>query len=68
MIDRYYKTAPAVVELINKHPDRTDIYRHLNDTYLSQCLKYIEQGENEKCKELYVNMMEYLYEEQTKWQ
>lgn len=68
LIDRYYKTAPAVVELINKQPDRTDIYRHLNDTYLSQCLKYIEQGENEKCKELYVNMMEYLYEEQTKWQ
>ena len=68
LIDRYYKTAPAIVERINKQPDRTDIYRHLNNTYLSQCLKYIERGENEKCKELYVNMMEFLYEEQAKWQ
>lgn len=68
LIDMYYKTAPGFVELINQQSNRTEIYRYLNDTYLSQCLKYIEQGENEKCKELYVSMMEYLYEEQVKWQ
>lgn len=68
LIDRYYKTAPAVVELINNQKNRTEIYRHLNDNYLAKCLGYIEVGENEKCKDLYVEMMEYLYEEQRKWQ
>ena len=68
LIDRYYKTAPAVVELINNQKNRTEIYRYLNDTYLTKCLGYIEAGENEKCKDLYVDMMEYLYEEQRKWQ
>ena len=28
----------------------------------------IENNENEKCKELYIDMMEFLYEEQKKWQ
>ena len=68
LIERYYSTAPAVVELINKQPNRTEIYHYINDTYLSKCLRYIENDENEKCKETYVNMMEYLYEEQEKWQ
>lgn len=68
LIDRYYKTAPKVVELINKQSNRTDIYHYLNDTYLVQCLKCIEEGDNEKCKSLYISMMEYLYEEQNKWQ
>lgn len=67
LIDRYYKTAPDVVELINQQENRTEIYRYLNDTYLAKCLEYIEKGENEKCKVLYIDMMEFLYEEQTKW-
>ena len=68
LIDRYYKTAPKVVELINKQTNRTEIYHYLNDTYLAQCLKCIEEGDNEKCKILYISMMEYLYREQNKWQ
>jgi hypothetical protein len=67
LIQRYYDTAPAIVALINQQPDRVHIYRNLKDTYLAKCLKYIEQGENEKCKELYVDMMEYLYKEKEKW-
>lgn len=68
LIDRYYATAPQIVELINQQPNRADIYQHLNDTYLTPCLSYIEQGENEKCKATYVAMMEHLYQEQNKWQ
>lgn len=68
LIERYYQTAPSIVETINRQPNRADIYRHLRDKYLSKCLLYIEQQENEKCKDLYVAMMEYLFEEQTKWQ
>jgi len=67
LIQRYYDTAPAIVEKINRQPNHSEIYRYLKDTYLSPCLAYIEAGENEKCKELYTAMMEYLFEEQRKW-
>lgn len=67
LIQRYYDTAPAIVDLINKQPNRSDIYKELNDNYLSKCLQFIEEGENEKCKALYVDMMEYLYGGQKKW-
>ena len=68
LIKCYYATAPALVELINKQPNRRAIYRHLNEAYLSKCLQYIEDGENVKCKELYIDMVEFLYGEQGKWQ
>lgn len=68
LIKRYYATAPALVKLINKQPNRRAIYRYLNEAYLSKCLRYIEDGENTKCKELYVDMVEFLYGEQQKWQ
>ena len=68
LIKRYYATAPALVKLINKQPNRRAIYRHLNEAYLSKCLRYIEDGENIKCKELYVDMVEFLYGEQQRWQ
>ena len=67
LITRYYKTAPQIVDLINKQPNRTAIYQFINENYLSKCLLYIENGENEKCKNLYIEMMEYLYREKEKW-
>ena len=67
LIKCYYATAPALVELINKQPNRRAIYRHLNEAYLSKCLQYIEDGENVKCKELYIDMVEFLYGEQQRW-
>jgi predicted GTPase len=68
LIERYYATAPAIVELINKQPNRSEIYQHLNNQYLAKCLDYIENNENEECKKTYASMMEYLFEEQKKWQ
>ena len=67
LITRYYKTAPQIVDLINKQPNRTAIYQFINENYLSKCLLYIEKGENDKCKNAYIEMMEYLYKEQEKW-
>lgn len=67
IIDRYYCTAPYMVKRIDQQENRTEIYHHLNNTYLSKCLYYIESDENEKCKDLYIEMMEYLYREQDKW-
>lgn len=68
LIERYYATAPAIVELINKQPNRSEVYHQLNEQYLSKCLSHIEKNENEECKKIYVNMMKYLFEEQEKWQ
>ncbi len=67
LIKRYYATAPTLVQLINKQSDRCEIYRNLNETYLSRCLKYIEDGENIKCRELYIDMVNFLCNEQKKW-
>ncbi|WP_461811457.1 GTPase family protein [Faecalimonas sp.] len=68
LIERYYATAPAIVEKINQQPNRAEIYQHIQNSYLSKCLSYIENGENEKCMELYIAMIEYLCKEESKWQ
>ena len=68
LIDRYYSTAPQIVELINKQEDRREIYEHINEAYLKKCLLFIEKEQFEECKNLYIEMMEFLYEEQSKWQ
>lgn len=67
LIQRYYDTAPAIVEKINRQSNRAELYNYLNETYLSKCLTHIEAGENEQCKAIYVAMMEYLSGEQEKW-
>lgn len=67
LIERYYKTAPKLVDKINRQVNRNEIYHYLNDEYLSKCLTYIENKENEKCKSKYIDMMNYLYKEQDKW-
>lgn len=67
LIRRYYETAPAIVAKIDRQTNRSEIYRYLNRTYLSKCLSYIESGENEACKKLYTDMMEFLFREEKKW-
>lgn len=67
LIRQYYQTAPAIVAKIDRQANRGEIYRYLNDTYLSRCLACIETGENEDCKELYTSMMEYLFREEAQW-
>lgn len=67
LIRQYYKTAPAIVSRIDQQENRREIYRYLNDTYLSKCLTCIEAGDNETCKKLYTSMMEYLFLEEPQW-
>ena len=67
LIAQYYRTAPRIVRLINQQPDRREIYRSIKENYLSKCLSYIENGDNQRCKDLYVEMMEHLYKEQDRW-
>ncbi len=67
LIKRYYDTAPQIVKLINRQKNHAEIYRMLNNEYLIPCLSFIEKGENEKCKNKYVQMMDFLYGEQKTW-
>jgi hypothetical protein len=68
LIAKYYNTAPEIVKLINSQPERYEIYKNLNEKYLSKCLYHIEKNENEECKNIYIDMMNYLFMEKEKWQ
>lgn len=67
LVERYYATAPSIVEAINRQDNRAEIYHYLNEAYLKKCLKSIEDKEPENCRERYIQMMEYLFGEQEKW-
>lgn len=66
LIERYYKIAPQIVKNINLENDSSSIYNEINNKYLKNCLKMIENKEYEECKKLYIEMVEglekkYLY-------
>ena len=63
LIDTYYDIAPTIVTRINKCEDAKQIYQDIYQTYLNPCIQTMEQNENEKCKEIYVSMMNCLREE-----
>lgn len=63
LIDEYYDIAPTIVNRINKCEDAKSVYNEIYQTYLNPCIKTMEQNENEKCKEIYVSMMNHLREE-----
>jgi hypothetical protein len=67
LIEQYYNTAPDIVKKIERQPNKHEIYQNLRDTYLSPCLKYIEDEKYEECKELYSDMVYSLYDESKKW-
>ena len=57
LIAEYYSIAPAIVNKINHLPDASKIYDNIREKYLAPCLKLIEQGDNQSCKRLYVEMV-----------
>ena len=57
LISQYYDEAPQIVENINARGDNAEIYEGIYDNYLTPCLKYIEQGKYNECKETYVTMV-----------
>lgn len=64
IIREYYNLAPSIVKHINQKENRKEIYEGIWNDYLRSCMSYIEQGENEQCKELYIRMV---YELQEKY-
>ena len=60
IIKAYYDVAPTIVKHINKRKDSAAIYEGIWQKYLSPCISMIEEGKNEECKELYIEMVETL--------
>lgn len=60
LIEEYYKIAPAIVTNIDSLQNPKLIYKEIWKFYLQPCLLYLEQGENEKCKKMYIKMVETL--------
>lgn len=57
LIDKYYNDAPKIVNVINEQLDSNSIYNDINNVYIKPCLTYIENNEQEKCKDLYIFMV-----------
>lgn len=69
MVQEYYNIAPTIVKRIDKKKESDKIYEEIWKTYLSPCITMIENGENEKCRDLYSSMVrkleaQYLYLEE----
>lgn len=57
LIEEYYRVAPAIVSCM-KYCDNIDLRcREVEEKYLTACLRHIERGENEACRDLYVKMV-----------
>ena len=52
MVQAYYNIAPTIVKRIDKKAEADEIYENIWKTYLSPCITMIENGENEKCRDL----------------
>ncbi|MDE6313865.1 MAG: hypothetical protein K2M46_09665 [Lachnospiraceae bacterium] len=57
IVNAYYDIAPSIVKRINKCKDRGDIYREIYTQYLSPCIRLLEKGRKEECKEIYTDMV-----------
>jgi hypothetical protein len=57
LIERYYKTAPLIVESINRRKNSNEIYLLIWKNYLSSCLNLIERGSYKRAKNLYIKMV-----------
>ncbi len=57
LIDEYYRVAPAIVSCMKYFDDVNTRCREVDETYLTPCLRHIERGEHEACRNLYVKMV-----------
>lgn len=57
LISEYYTIAPQIVTRIDSLEESNAIYHAIWDNYLSPCLKYLLNGNNENCKKLYKDMV-----------
>lgn len=62
LVEEYYDIAPGIVMLINmeKHPDKT--YEGIYEKHLMPCLRFIEEGRRNDCRNRYISMVRELEE------
>lgn len=63
LIKEYYDIAPTIVKRIARETSPKEKYLYLWDNYISKCVSFVENGENEPCRHLYESMMAELKEE-----
>lgn len=66
LVEEYYNIAPTIVKRINKQENADEIYHGIWETYLSPCIRLIEENRKEECRDVYSSMVrklekEYLY-------
>lgn len=66
LIEAYYRVAPAIVESIDALAENSQIYKDILETYIQPCISYIEAGQKEACKQLYIEMVHTLQEKYLK--
>ncbi len=57
MVEEYYEIAPVLVLSIGMQKDPGKIYEEICQDYLRPCVEYAEKEENEKCRDLYADMV-----------
>ena len=57
LIQKYYETAPTIVQKINKAENKNEIYNRMYD-YILICVEQIEKENYENALDLYKNMVE----------
>lgn len=60
LIAQYYQIAPTIVEHINLLPDAKEIYHCIWDKYLKSCLDCLKKAQYQRCKQIYIEMVESL--------
>lgn len=66
LIQEYYDIAPTIVKRIAQGTDPEEKYLYLWNTYIRNCVEYIERGQSGECSRLYKAMMSELKEEYMK--
>ena len=56
LIRKYYSVAPALVKLLNEHPDKNIFFKNIFQQINTAC-SFIESNENAKAKKLYVKVV-----------
>lgn len=57
LIERYYLIAPILVNKINQCENSNDVYKDINEKYLSKCYMLIKKKNFVQCKNLYIRMV-----------
>ena len=60
LVRTYYDSAPLLVAKLKQSPHYADYCEKLMEQYIRPCIALIQAHEYERCKTLYVAMVEYL--------